>query len=80
MQLAPILVPHVSNTGKLTPKVAMPHLGVVCARVLSISFVKNVIKFAKEAANFGCAEQEEEAVKSFRACLLRWMTAVLLQR
>ena len=25
-QLAPLLVPHVSNTSKLTPKVAMPHL------------------------------------------------------
>jgi len=68
-QLAPLLVPHVSNTGKLTPKVAMPHLGAVCARALSISFVKNVIKLAKEAANFGCAEQEEDAVKEL-PCVL----------
>ena len=60
---APFLVQYVSEAGKLPPSVATPHLGAVCARPLALSYVKRACKLAKEGANFGCAEQEEDAVK-----------------
>ena len=63
-QVAPLLVQYVSETGKLTPSVATPHLGAVCARALSYTFVKRACNLAKEGVNFGCAEQEEGAVKN----------------
>lgn len=61
--VAPLLVQYVSEAGKLPPSVATPHIGAVCARPLALNYMKRVCKLAKEGADFGCAEQEEDAVK-----------------